>query len=56
MANPNNRGRANNSLFKVTDRVILTYVNAKPGDEPGTVDQAFMSSSSAAPLQPGQRK
>jgi hypothetical protein len=58
MANPNNQGQAQQQLlFKVTDRVILTYVNAKRlAMSLGQLIKRYEQQFGELPLQPGQRK
>jgi len=58
MANPNNQGqRQQKLLFKVTDRVILTYVNAKRlAMSLGQLIKRYEQQFGELPLQPGQRK
>jgi len=58
MANPNNQGQGQQQLlFKVTDRVILTYVNAKRlAMSLGQLIKRYEQQFGELPLQPGQRK
>jgi hypothetical protein len=58
MANPNNQGQSQQQLlFKVTDRVILTYVNAKRlAMSLGQLIKRYEQQFGELPLQPGQRK
>ena len=58
MANPNNQGQGQQQLlFKVTDRVILTYVNAKRlAISLGNLIKRYEQQFGELPLQPGQRK
>ena len=58
MANPNNQGQQQQQLlFKVTDRVILTYVNAKRlAMSLGQLIKRYEQQFGELPLQPGQRK
>jgi len=58
MANPNNQGQGQQQLlFKVTDRVILTYVNAKRlAMSLGQLIKRYEQQFGELPLQPGQKK
>ena len=58
MANPNNQGQGQQQLlFKVTDRVILTYVNAKRlAMSLGQLIKRYEQQFGELPMQPGQRK
>ena len=58
MANPNNQGQQQQQLlFKVTDRVIMTYVNAKRlAMSLGQLIKRYEQQFGELPLQPGQRK
>ena len=58
MANPNNQGQGQQQLlFKVTDRVIRTYVNAKRlAMSLGQLIKRYEQQFGELPLQPGQRK
>src|SRR3954468_1432524 len=58
MANPNNQGQSQQQLlFKVTDRVIMTYVNAKRlAMSLGQLIKRYEQQFGELPLQPGQRK
>ena len=58
MANPNNQGQTQQQLlFKVTDRVIMTYVNAKRlAMSLGQLVKRYEQQFGELPMQPGQRK
>ena len=58
MGNPTNQGQSQQQLlFKVTDRVILTYVNAKRlAMSLGQLIKRYEQQFGELPLQPGQRK
>ena len=59
MANPNNQGQTQQQqlLFKVTDRVIMTYVNAKRlAMSLGQLIKRYEQQFGELPLTPGQRK
>ena len=61
MVNPNTQGQAQGGqpqlLFKVTDRVIMTYVNAKRlAMSLGQLIKRYEQQFGELPLQPGQRK
>jgi hypothetical protein len=62
MANPNTQGQAPGQgqaqlLFKLTDRVVMTYVNAKRlAMSLGQLIKRYEQQFGELPLQPGQRK
>jgi hypothetical protein len=56
MANPNAQGQQQ-LLFKVTDRVVMTYVNAKRlAVSLGQLIKRYEQQFGELPMQPGQRK
>ncbi len=59
MANPNNQagGGQQQLLFKVTDRVVMSYINAKRlAMSLGQLVKRYEQQFGELPLQPGQRK
>lgn len=57
MANPNPQGPQAQLLFKVTDRVVMSYVNAKRlAMSLGQLIKRYEQQFGELPLQPGQRK
>lgn len=57
MANPNAQGGPQQLLFKVTDRVVMSYVNAKRlAMSLGQLIKRYEQQFGELPLQPGQRR
>lgn len=57
MANPNQQGGQAQLLFKVTDRVVMSYVNAKRlAMSLGQLIKRYEQQFGELPMQPGQRR
>ena len=57
MANPNAQGGQASLLFKVTDRVVMSYVNAKRlAMSLGQLIKRYEQQFGELPMQPGQRR